>query len=340
MEDLDEIQKLEYLSMVSKITSEIFNHTGLNDKILGKLFFYQSLKIIYIYSFILSSKTQKYFTIIIIAEFIINLHEQNQILPKFQKALKDADADFQESFITTLDRLIRKMNPKYKSKEKEKEKVVNGGDVDDVDDNNNNNKDIETNKKMVTKELEKNLPIIDKIMTADDHKIIQDEKRKKWVDNGNDDDIERVVDNIKKRRHIEKDHDSYDRSSHDDYKRRYRGRNDDYDDDRTHDSRRRSEREKSDDYKRSYDRERNDDYKRRSYDREKNGDYKRGYDRENNSDYKRSYDGGKNSNKPAIKELDEKPVLYKIYNGKVTNIKDFGAFIGLEGVKGRVEGKK
>ncbi|CAJ0752239.1 11077_t:CDS:2, partial [Entrophospora sp. SA101] len=64
MEDLDEIQKLEYLSMVSKITSEIFNHT---------------------------------------AEFIINLHEQNQILPKFQKALKDADADFQESFITTLD---------------------------------------------------------------------------------------------------------------------------------------------------------------------------------------------------------------------------------------------
>ncbi|CAJ0640241.1 14079_t:CDS:2 [Entrophospora sp. SA101] len=51
-----------------------------------------------------------------------------------------------------------------------------------------------------------------------------------------------------------------------------------------------------------------------------------------------NYDGGKNSNKSYVKELDEKPVLYKIYNGKVTNIKDFGAFIGLEGVKGRVEG--
>ncbi|CAJ0755020.1 3132_t:CDS:10 [Entrophospora sp. SA101] len=292
MEDLDEIQKLEYLSMVSKITSEIFNHT---------------------------------------AEFIINLHEQNQILPKFQKALKDADADFQESFITTLDRLIRKMNPKYKSKEKEKGKVLN-----DVE---NKSPD---NKKMVINESKKTPPIIDKITTADDHdKIIHDEKRKKWVDNNNDDDIERVVDNIKKRRHIEKDYDSYDsydRSSYDDYKRRYRGRDDDYDDDRMHDNRRRSEREKNDDYKRSYDREKNDDYKRRSYDREKNGDYKRSYDREKNSDYKRNYDGGKNSNKSYVKELDEKPVLYKIYNGKVTNIKDFGAFIGLEGVKGRVEG--
>jgi len=37
--------------------------------------------------------------------------------------------------------------------------------------------------------------------------------------------------------------------------------------------------------------------------------------------------------------LDEKPVLYKIYNGKVTGIKEFGAFVTLEGVIGRVEGR-
>lgn len=36
--------------------------------------------------------------------------------------------------------------------------------------------------------------------------------------------------------------------------------------------------------------------------------------------------------------LDEKPVLYKIYPGKVANVKDFGAFVTLEGVMGRVEG--
>ncbi|KAJ2551243.1 DEAH-box ATP-dependent RNA helicase prp22, partial [Coemansia sp. RSA 1933] len=36
--------------------------------------------------------------------------------------------------------------------------------------------------------------------------------------------------------------------------------------------------------------------------------------------------------------LDEAPVQYKIYAGRVTNLKDFGAFISLDGVKGRVEG--
>jgi predicted RNA-binding protein with RPS1 domain len=36
--------------------------------------------------------------------------------------------------------------------------------------------------------------------------------------------------------------------------------------------------------------------------------------------------------------VDEKPVLYKIYNGKVSGMKDFGAFVTLEGVAGRSEG--
>ncbi|KAG9000108.1 DEAH-box ATP-dependent RNA helicase prp22 [Tulasnella sp. JGI-2019a] len=36
--------------------------------------------------------------------------------------------------------------------------------------------------------------------------------------------------------------------------------------------------------------------------------------------------------------VDERPILYKIYDGKVSNLKDFGAFVQLEGVAGRVEG--
>ncbi|KAF9143643.1 DEAH-box ATP-dependent RNA helicase prp22 [Mortierella sp. GBA39] len=36
--------------------------------------------------------------------------------------------------------------------------------------------------------------------------------------------------------------------------------------------------------------------------------------------------------------LDDAPVLYKIYTGKVTNTKPFGAFVALDGVKGKVEG--
>lgn len=36
--------------------------------------------------------------------------------------------------------------------------------------------------------------------------------------------------------------------------------------------------------------------------------------------------------------LDEKPVIYKCYSGKVSNMRDFGAFVALEGVKGKWEG--
>ncbi|KAF7721085.1 DEAH-box ATP-dependent RNA helicase prp22 [Apophysomyces ossiformis] len=36
--------------------------------------------------------------------------------------------------------------------------------------------------------------------------------------------------------------------------------------------------------------------------------------------------------------LDDRPVIYKIYSGRITNIKDFGAFVQLDGVQGRVEG--
>jgi len=33
---MDDLQKLEKLSLVSKITNELYNHTGINDKTLGK----------------------------------------------------------------------------------------------------------------------------------------------------------------------------------------------------------------------------------------------------------------------------------------------------------------
>ncbi|KAH9486307.1 ATP-dependent RNA helicase DHX8 [Psilocybe cubensis] len=38
------------------------------------------------------------------------------------------------------------------------------------------------------------------------------------------------------------------------------------------------------------------------------------------------------------RQLDERPVLFKIYDGKVSSLKEFGAFVTLEGVAGRVEG--
>ncbi|KAJ2019160.1 DEAH-box ATP-dependent RNA helicase prp22, partial [Coemansia sp. S85] len=47
-------------------------------------------------------------------------------------------------------------------------------------------------------------------------------------------------------------------------------------------------------------------------------------------------DNGRHSDTgPAV---DDAPVLYKIYNGRVSNLKDFGAFVSLDGIKGRTEG--
>lgn len=37
-------------------------------------------------------------------------------------------------------------------------------------------------------------------------------------------------------------------------------------------------------------------------------------------------------------ELDDAPVLYKIYDGRVTGVKDFGVFVNIHGVRGRVDG--
>lgn len=42
--------------------------------------------------------------------------------------------------------------------------------------------------------------------------------------------------------------------------------------------------------------------------------------------------------RPPVPELDDEPVLYKVYDGKVTGIKDFGCFVNVLGVKGKVDG--
>ncbi|KAI9632289.1 pre-mRNA splicing factor [Dioszegia hungarica] len=42
--------------------------------------------------------------------------------------------------------------------------------------------------------------------------------------------------------------------------------------------------------------------------------------------------------RPAYSAPDERPILYKIYDGTITNVREFGAFVSLEGVRGRTEG--
>ncbi|XP_037611623.1 ATP-dependent RNA helicase DHX8-like [Sebastes umbrosus] len=79
MAALDEIKRLEYLSLVSKVCTELENHLGISEKDL--------------------------------AEFIISLAEKHPTFEEFRAALCENGADFTDTFVANLLRLIHTMRP-------------------------------------------------------------------------------------------------------------------------------------------------------------------------------------------------------------------------------------
>ncbi|KAG9473780.1 hypothetical protein GDO78_004205 [Eleutherodactylus coqui] len=82
MADLEELRKLEYLSLVSKVCTELDNHLGINDKDL--------------------------------AEFVIDLAEKAATFDSFKSLLEKNGAEFTDSLISNLLRLIQTMRPPAK----------------------------------------------------------------------------------------------------------------------------------------------------------------------------------------------------------------------------------
>jgi ATP-dependent RNA helicase DHX8/PRP22 len=79
---MDDLESLELLSLVTKVTSELENHLGVSDKTL--------------------------------AEFIIDQHTKAAGTEEFRKALDAFGAEFPPSLVDSIDRLVRTMHPKYK----------------------------------------------------------------------------------------------------------------------------------------------------------------------------------------------------------------------------------
>ncbi|PVU92243.1 hypothetical protein BB559_003777 [Furculomyces boomerangus] len=216
---MNQIQKLEYLQLVSKITNELYNHIGISDKVL--------------------------------AEYIINLNKESKSYQEFKQKLKDADADFPDSFVYTLNRLITALWPRN-------------------DDNQTKNSDnLESKKPESVEEKAKHFPGLS-IPNAQPLNVTGNQELNEEIDTG-----------INTLLSTEKHNKTRDRS-----RSRSLKRNEKYE--RSHHARRSSNKESS---------------------------------------------GYRNN-----REIDDKPVLYKIYKGKISNLKDFGAFVNLEGVRGRVEG--
>ncbi|SRR5258708_1373491 len=226
----DDLYNLEFLSLVAKITQEIDNHTGHNDKTL--------------------------------AEFVIDLHDQSKTLPDFKAKLKQVGADFPESFVENIDRLVLTLHPKHKKKHSSEAngKVKSGGDD-------------------TLHEMDKQKRMFPGLALAD----------QEWQPTVTKDVLMKEVDDMMAQ--FESSAKRPRSSPHRDASP-------------PHKLRRTS----------------------MSPPRRRSVSPPRG----------RGYDRGRNGRPRG--RLDERPILYKIYDGRVQGLKEFGAFVQLEGVAGRVEG--
>lgn len=325
--DADELQKLEYLSLVSKVCTELENHLGINDKDL--------------------------------AEFVIHLAEENNTFDKFKKALEERDAQFSESLIANLLRLIKKMKPdtgKGKGKGKKKKSAEPTWDEREAEEEmKKSNQDI--NRQLFPALALANNPKV-RTMLSDECKAEpwdeEDTKKDKaFVEASSDDKVasqmmgeleallvggppaaskaKKSSDDQRRRRSRSRDEDrkrkkkKYKHRSRSGSRGRSRSRSGSRSRDRKHhgDHRSRSQ-DRSRDRDRSRERERKDRDRSRERERKDRDRHVRDADRLSKSD--------------QFNDIPLEPIVGNIYCGKVTTIMQFGCFVQLDGLRKRWEG--
>lgn len=275
MDDLGSLESLELLSLVSKITTELSNHLGINDKT--------------------------------IAEFIIAIHDQCKGPDEFKKKLADESGmDFPNSLAESIDRLILTMHPKHKNKKKEAEE----------------RRDLDTESRVF-----KGLALPDRDVWKPEEYL--DEKKIKMEDDGMNDTmalLEGLESNFKS-------------TKNGDVKREQRETRESRKRSRSPSRERKRERRR---HSRSYSRSRSPDHDRHRSrrERDRDGDYddEKKERRRERKERKSRRDESPTFKRPRTPELDDEPELQKIYQGRVTAVKDFGAFVRLNGVRGAVDG--
>ena len=288
---MDELEKLEYLSLVSKVCMELENHLGLNDKDL--------------------------------AEFVIALAEKNKTFDKFKAVLMENGAEFSDSLIANLLRLIQHMKSTSS-----KTSDINMGQV----------------KKAVNQtEVEKKRQLFPGLAIPDDPKtriLLEEEKKpstSKTDEEVADDlmaELEAIASSTKdvsgksESTKVKESSGRVKRSRSREKGRRSRSR----DRSKRSRSRDRSRRSRSRDRshrRRSRDRDDHRDARHRSRSRERR--------RERSGSRERGHKGDKNKQKRE-QELPENPEVGQVYTGKVMNLAAFGCFVQLEGLRKRWEG--
>ncbi|KAF3104229.1 DEAH-box ATP-dependent RNA helicase prp22 [Orbilia oligospora] len=284
---LEDLQSLELLSLVSKITTELTNHLGINDKTL--------------------------------AEFIINLHNDSKSLSDFKSRLTSMGVDFPNSLAESIDRLILTMHPRHKNKGKKKQDEDEDEDMDGL----SAFEDLEK-KSRVFKGLA--LPDADDAPWKAEYEKAEKDAGEKSAKNKEEpdaiDDTLALLESLEGKVRAERN------------RKRTRSPSPIKEDrDGRYGKSRRRSRDRSPGYGGGRDRS----PKRRD------GDYDRygrngGRDKERRGRRQDDYGDDDEFKRPPAKELDDAPTMFKIYDGVVSGVKDFGAFVNLRGVKGKVDG--
>ena len=306
---MDDLASLELLSLVSRIASELQNHLGINDKTL--------------------------------AEFVIAQHTECANLSDFKKQMDAVGAEFPQSLLESIDRLILAMHPKHKGKSKpsngnveqyvkaqresDKSKIFKGLAVPDKENawENDAKADGSTNGAEAADALDDTFAMLEGL--AGKATTTAKESMSTNGLNGT---------NVRKRSRSPAD--LKDRRDQEGRRiRKHRSRSRSYD--------RNRKRKHHSGVKNEYDRNGYEDTKRHSrspddYERKRRRRHERGDGHVYGRRSKYGDDDDYDSKKPSFEEMDESPQPNKIYDGFVTGVKDFGAFVNLRGVKGKVDG--
>ncbi|KAJ1732695.1 DEAH-box ATP-dependent RNA helicase prp22 [Coemansia sp. Benny D160-2] len=290
----DELERLEYLSLVSKVTNELSNHTGISDKD--------------------------------VAEYIIHLHGESDGYSEFKQKLDQDECGFSETLIQTLHRVITTMKPKPKSNGERK------GDNDDP-----TRPSMSTDDKaalfpglsMPNRMTESAVSAADRIMAGDIDKHIDSllSGAKEKANAG-------LVDD-KDERHKRSNRSQSPSGHNRRHRSRSRDRHDRYD---RHSRRDRHDRRDDRDRRSSRSPHRSPRHESSHHERHAHDHDSRPYNNSGRSRFSNDSGSSMRHHSGNGNLLDEAPVQYKIYSGRVANLKDFGAFVTLDGVKGRVEG--
>ncbi|XP_078134611.1 ATP-dependent RNA helicase DHX8 [Sander vitreus] len=279
---VDELSQLEYLSLVSKVCTELDNHLGISDKDL--------------------------------AEFVIDLAEKQPTFDGFKALLLQNGAEFTDSLIGNLLRLIQTMRPPSKSStSKASDALVKPKTEKD------------RLKELFPALCRANDPVPKKLLDEDDVKVAADAMKE----------LEMFMPSVSGTDSKSSKSRSEKSRRHSRSRSRERDRHRDRDRDREKDRKRRH-RSRSRSRSRDRDRHRDGD---RDKDRGKRRDKSSRWSERSPSPKK---DQDKDSDRWKDKHVDrpppEEPSVGDIYNGKVTSIMQFGCFVQLEGLRKRWEG--